>query len=79
MASRNQNRVIVLSVVNGGLSVGETAIRFGVSRQWIYTLLARYREEGEKGLETRSRRPQHSPSATPEDVRATILGGMARK
>ncbi|WP_354502286.1 IS481 family transposase [Mycetocola sp. 2940] len=73
MTSRNQNRVIVLSVVNGGLSVGETAIRFGVSRQWIYTLLARYREEGEKGLETRSRRPQHSPSATPVDVQATIL------
>jgi transposase InsO family protein len=30
---------------------------------WIYRLLARYREEGEAGLEPRSRRPNSSPTA----------------
>ena len=35
MANRNQNRVIVLSIVTGRLSVTEAAARFGVGRQWV--------------------------------------------
>ena len=73
MANRNQNRVIVLSVVNGGLSVAEASARFGVSRQWIHILLARYRKDGEDGLTPRVRRPDHSPTATPDPVRRSIL------
>lgn len=73
MANANQNRVIVLSVVNGGLSVAEAAQRFGVERQWVYVLLARYREHGDAGLEPRSRRPKTSPSRTDDALRARIL------
>lgn len=73
MANANQNRVIVLSVVNGGLSAAEAARRFGVKRQWVYVLLKRYRELGEDGLQPRSRRPQNSPTRTNNTVRSRIL------
>jgi transposase len=41
--------------------VAELARAHGVHRSWIYKLLARYRTEGEAGLERRSRRPRSSP------------------
>ena len=73
MANRNQNRVIVLSVMAGGLTPSQAAARFGVGRQWVHVLLARYRESGEAGLEPRSRRPRTSPTATIPTTRARIL------
>jgi hypothetical protein len=36
-----------------------------VSRQWIYKLLARYREEGDQAFQPRSRRPHSQPTAVP--------------
>lgn len=73
MADADKNRVIVVAVVEGGLSVAEAAQRFAVSQRWIYALLARYREHGPAGLEPRSRAPRTSPQATPAPVRARIL------
>ncbi len=43
--------------------VAEVARSYGVARSWIYTLLARYRAEGEAAFEPRSRRPKTSPAA----------------
>ena len=71
--SGSKNRVIVLAVVEGGLTVADAAERFGVSPRWIYVLLARYRAEGLDGLEARSRRPHSSPTRIPETVRDQIL------
>lgn len=73
MPNSNQNRVIVYSVVHGGLSAAEAAARYGIGRQWVHTLLARYRASGDAGLEPRSRRPHSSPAATPDDTRSRIL------
>ncbi len=73
MADADKNRVVVLAVVEGGLSVAEAAERFGLSRRWIYALLARYRAHGAAGLEPRSRAPRTSPQATSPVVRARIL------
>ena len=42
--------------------MAELAAAHGVHRSWIYKLLARYRAEGEAGLELRSRRPTSSPT-----------------
>src|SRR5437879_245623 len=53
--------------------VAELAARHGVHRSWIYKLLARYRAEGEAGLEPRSRRPQRSPRRTSQAFVAEIL------
>lgn len=71
--SGSKNRVIVLAIVQGGLSVAEAAERFGVSTRWIRILVSRYRNEGLEGLEPRSRRPQRSPTRTSDEMRARIL------
>lgn len=65
--------MIVLSVVEAGLSKAEAARRFGVSWRWVHTLVQRYEAEGLAGLEPRSRRPHANPRATPEPVRIRIL------
>ena len=69
----SKNKVIVLAVLEGGMSKAEAARRYGVGRQWVHQLLARYAAEGEAGLEPRSRRPHTNPKATGEDVRTRIL------
>jgi transposase InsO family protein len=46
-------------------TVAEVAAAHGVSRSWLYELLARYREGGEEALKPRSRRPRSSPSRVP--------------
>jgi transposase InsO family protein len=42
-----------------GQSVRTVARDHGVSKTWLYELIARYDAEGEAGLEARSRRPHH--------------------
>lgn len=69
----SKNKVIVLAVLEGGMSKAEAARRYGVSRRWVHQLLARHAEHGDAGLEPRSRRPNTSPQATTEGVRARIL------
>lgn len=58
-----QGRYLVESHLREGRSVAELAAAHGLHRSWLYKLLARYRAEGEAGLEPRSRRPRRSPSA----------------
>lgn len=45
----------------------------GLAGLWISRLMARYRREGEAAFETRSRRPHHSPNATPRDTVELVL------
>ena len=45
-----------------GRGVREVARDHGVSKTWLYELLARYESEGEAGLVARSRRPHRSPT-----------------
>ncbi len=73
MPDATKNEVIVLAVIEGGLSVAETAQRFHVSRRWIHTLLARYREHGIEAVTPRSRAPHTSPNRTPQAVTDRIL------
>ena len=61
-------RYLVEAHLVEGRSVAELAKAHGVHRSWIYKLLARYREGGYEALEPRSRAPQRSPNATPEEV-----------
>jgi transposase len=53
-------RVAALEVLSGNLSVTAAARTYGLSRQHLYRLLARYRTGGLEALEPRSRRPQDS-------------------
>jgi transposase len=56
-------RLVITAVIVEKCPVSEAARRYGVARSWIYTLLARYRAEGEAAFEPRSRRPGTSLSA----------------
>jgi transposase-like protein len=66
-------RVIVLSVVEQRLSVSEAAVRFGVSRQWVHTLLVRYRDGGLDAVEPRSHRPHSNPRQTSPELAERIV------
>jgi len=55
-------RYLVERHLREGTPVAELAAAHGVHRSWLYKLLARYRTEGDAGLEARSRRPHRSPT-----------------
>lgn len=48
-------RLVISAVISEKRPVGEIAATYGVSRSWLYELLARYRTEGEAAFEPRSR------------------------
>jgi transposase InsO family protein len=58
----DKGRFLIETHLQTGRSIAELAAAHGVHRSWLHKLLARYRREGEAGLEPRSRRPQTSPS-----------------
>jgi transposase len=53
--------------------VADLARRYGISRKTAYKWIERYAAGGPAGLVDRSRRPGHSPQATPERVVAALL------
>jgi len=55
-------RYLVKAHLNEGRRVAELAAEHGVHRSWLHKLIARYRAEGEAGLEPRSKRPKRSPT-----------------
>ena len=55
-------RFLIEAHLRTGRPVAELAAAHGVSRGWLYKLLARYSREGPAGLAERSRRPHHSPT-----------------
>jgi transposase InsO family protein len=67
------NRVLITAVVVENRPVPEVAAQYGVSRSWLYELLARYRAEGQTGLQPRSRRPKTSPTALSDQVVELIV------
>lgn len=66
-------RVIVLSVVEQGMSKADAARKFGVSRRWVHTLVDRYNSGGLDALEPRSRKPHTSQARTPPEIRERII------
>jgi transposase InsO family protein len=61
-------RLLITAVVVENRPVREVAATYGVSRSWLYELLARYRRDGDDVFEPRSRRPKTVPSAIPAEV-----------
>ena len=58
----DRGRFLVEAHLREGRPVAAIAADHGVSRSWLYKLIARYRSEGWAGLEARSRRPLNSPT-----------------
>jgi putative transposase len=54
-------------------TVTELCARYGVSRKTGYKWVARFKEEGWKGLSDRSRAPRHRPHAVSEELAALIV------
>lgn len=59
-------RFLVETHLRTGRSISELAAAHGMHRSWLYKRLARYRAEGEAGLDARSRRPHRSPARITE-------------
>lgn len=66
-------RLVITAVVLEGRPAAEVCARYGISKSWLYELLARYRDEGEAAFEPRSRRPHTCPTAIPPDTIAMIV------
>ena len=66
-------RYVVDAVVLEGRSPTAIARQHGISRSWLYQLLARYRTGGYPALEPRSRRPHSCPTRTAGELEAAIL------
>jgi transposase InsO family protein len=73
MSQSSKSKVIVLTALQEGVSVGAVAKRFGVSRRWVHILLARYRQGGLEALESRSTAPKSHPHAMSDEVRQEII------
>jgi transposase InsO family protein len=66
-------RLVITAIEVEGRSPAEVVAAYGVSRSWLYELLARYRAEGDAAFEPRSRRPHSSPAATPAQTVELVL------
>jgi transposase InsO family protein len=69
----DMGRYLVEAHLREGRSVAELAATHGVHRSWIYKLLARHRDEGEAGLQLRSRRPHSSPTRVAAELDDEIV------
>jgi len=58
----DKGRFLIETHLRTGQSIGSLAKAHGVHRSWLYKRLARYRAEGDAGLELRSTRPKTSPT-----------------
>ena len=68
----DQRRELVEAVIADAGRVGQVSQRAGVSRQTAYKWLARYKAEGDAGLQDRSRRPKVSPRRTPGEMEERV-------
>jgi len=73
LSKMEQRYDAVLAVIRDGLSVGEVATAFGVSRQSIYRWMQRYEGGGLPSLADRSHRPQSCPHQLSGTLEAAVL------
>jgi transposase InsO family protein len=66
-------RLVITAVVAEGRDAAEVAAAYGISKSWLYELLARYKAEGDAAFEPRSRRPKTTPNSTPAPTVELIL------
>jgi transposase InsO family protein len=66
-------RYVVDAVVLEGRSAREVARAHGISKSWIYELIARYRDGGYEALEPRSKRPRSCKHGTPKETINAIV------
>lgn len=70
---KEQRLAFVQEALRGEQPLAALCRAYGISRKTAYKWLQRYREQGEEGLQDRSRRPQHTPRRTPPEVEALVV------
>lgn len=65
--------IIVKAVTEQGLTHAQAAEKYGITRQWVHTLVTRYQTEGTEGLTPRSKAPKTRPGRTPDHIRERII------
>ena len=73
------SRMLMVERIREGMSVGEVAEQFGVSRRTVSKWLSRFRAGGESALENRSSRPRRSPRRLPVEKVAVIAALRRRR
>ena len=73
LLSVSGRKAMVDSVLIAGLTKVEASKKYNVTPQTVKKWVARYKEEGESGLEDRSSRPHSSPRSTPAEKVAEII------
>lgn len=68
----NKARLIITAITTENITHTEAAHRYNVSRSWVSKLMTRYRNTGDDAFTPRTRRPQTSPTATPETIKELI-------
>src|SRR5690348_16856541 len=63
----------VLGCLAGEESMTSLCEEFGISRQWGYELVRRYRESGPSGLEPRSRAPHRPGQAMAAEIADAVI------
>jgi len=64
----SKTHLVITAVVIEKRPVREVAAEYGVSKSWIYELLARYRAEDTAAFLARSKRPKNVPRALPAET-----------
>ncbi len=70
----DKGRFLIETHLRTDRPIAELAAAHGVSRGWLYKLLARYRREGFAGLEPRRGGPRTRPPGSPTSTRTRSYG-----
>lgn len=65
--------ILIKAVTVQGLSYGQAAARYGVSKTLVHKLHHRWLTEGDTAYEPRSRRPRTTPTRIPDTIRDRVL------
>jgi putative transposase len=79
MSAVDAREAFIREYLDGIDTMTELCERHGISRQTGYTWVARYDTDGIVGLQDRSRRPHHSPTATPPAVVEALIAARRRR
>lgn len=65
--------ILIKAVTLQGMTYGQTAAHYGVSKTLVHKLHHRWLTEGETAYEPHSRRPKSTPNRTPEHIQKRVL------
>ena len=69
----DQKVQLITDLQTGYFSITDLSQKYGISRKTAYKWIDRYEELGIDGLKEQSRRPQHSPKQTSDDLVEMIV------